>query len=101
MDATITAIIPMRHNSERVSGKNYRLFAGKPLFHHIIQSVIDSRVFHQIVIDTDSPTIIDDAQKNFPQVIILESPPHLRAGEIPMNDVLINAISSLEGTSSR
>ena len=26
------AMVPMRHNSERVRGKNYRPFAGKPLY---------------------------------------------------------------------
>ena len=29
----IAAIVPMRHESERVKQKNYRLFAGKPLIY--------------------------------------------------------------------
>ena len=32
----IAALVPMRHHSQRVPGKNYRPLAGKPLFHHII-----------------------------------------------------------------
>ena len=27
----IVALVPMRHTSERVPGKNYRILAGKPL----------------------------------------------------------------------
>ncbi len=91
-------MLPMRHNSERVPGKNYRDFAGKPLFHHILNSLLESGVFSQVVIDTDSPEIIESAQKYFPSVLILNRPEYLRGGEVPMNDVLLNAISSLEKT---
>ena len=31
---TITALVPMRHHSQRVPGKNYRLLAGRPLYQH-------------------------------------------------------------------
>jgi len=40
-DAKIAALVPMRHNSERVPGKNYRQFAGKPLYTHIIDSLLN------------------------------------------------------------
>ena len=36
----ITALVPMRHQSVRVPMKNYRLLAGKPLFHHIIEALL-------------------------------------------------------------
>ena len=36
----IVALVPMRHHSERVPGKNYRMLAGKPLFHHILDSLL-------------------------------------------------------------
>ncbi len=31
----ITALLPMKGHSERVPNKNLRIFAGKPLFHHV------------------------------------------------------------------
>jgi len=37
----IAALVPMRHHSVRVPGKNYRLLAGRPLFHHILQALLD------------------------------------------------------------
>ena len=37
---TIAAFVPMRHTSERVRGKNYRPLGGKPLFHHIVDSLL-------------------------------------------------------------
>lgn len=93
---TIAAIVPMRHSSERVPGKNYRDFAGKPLYHHVIESLLACNAISTVVIDTDSPTIMEDATRNFPEVLLLERPKHLRAGDIPMNDVLLNTISQVK-----
>jgi CMP-N-acetylneuraminic acid synthetase len=92
----IAAIVPMRHSSERVKGKNYRDFAGKPLYHRVIDSLLACDAISEVVIDTDSPTILEDAAKHYPTVKLLERPEHLRAGEIPMNDVLLNTIGQLE-----
>jgi CMP-N-acetylneuraminic acid synthetase len=86
----------MRHSSERVKGKNYRDFGGKPLYHHIVGSLLACPSIQQVVIDTDSPFILEDAAKHFPAVRLLERPEHLRAGEIPMNDVLLHTTGQLE-----
>lgn len=96
MEGKIVAVVPMRHNSERVPGKNYRMFGGKPLYHHIIRSLLSCPSISEVVIDTDSPTILADAEKNFPRVTLLERPEHLRAGTIPMNDVLMNTIRQVD-----
>jgi CMP-N-acetylneuraminic acid synthetase len=92
----IAAIVPMRHSSERVVGKNYRDFAGKPLYHHVVESLLACSAIGQVVIDTDSPVILEDAAKCFPTVTLLERPAHLRAGDIPMNDVLLNTLNQLD-----
>ncbi|MHB0976063.1 MAG: acylneuraminate cytidylyltransferase family protein [Candidatus Aquicultorales bacterium] len=91
-DTRIAAIVPMRHSSERVPGKNYRPFAGKPLYHYIISTLLATPQVTTVVIDTDSSFIMEDAARHFPGVVVLERPEHLRAGEIPMNDVLLNTI---------
>lgn len=93
---TIAALVPMRHSSERVPGKNYRDFAGKPLFFHVVESLLACKSINKVVIDTDSDTVIEMAQNNFPTVTILKRPEHLRDGSIPMNDVLLNAINQVE-----
>ena len=86
----------MRHSSERVPGKNYRDFAGRPLFHWVVKALQDSGVVDQVVIDTDSPTIREDCATSFPDALVLERPEHLRAGETPMNDVLLHTTSVIE-----
>ena len=78
----------MRHHSQRVPGKNFRLLAGKPLYHHVLDSLLNCPEIDQIVVDTDSPTIIAGLQQDFPQVCIIERPEHLRADDIAMNEVL-------------
>jgi len=94
--AKIAALVPMRHSSERVPGKNYRDFAGVPLYHRIVRSLLDCSLIDEVVIDTDSPVIFEDASKHFPEVKLLERPEHLRAGTVPMNDVLLNDVKQVE-----
>lgn len=93
----IVALVPMRHHSERVIGKNYRDFGGKPLYAHIIQTLTDCPQISKIVVDTDSPDILNGVAEQFPQVILLKRPDHLRAGTTPMNDVLLHDISQVKG----
>ena len=84
----IAALVPMRHHSQRVPGKNYRPLAGRPLYQHILLSLIAVPEVDQIAVDTDSPTIIEGLQDEFSQVIVLERPEHLRDDKIPMNEIL-------------
>lgn len=96
MDIKIAALIPMRHESERVQGKNYRLFAGRPLYHYIIDTLIKCPLISEIMIDTDSPVIMEDAKANFPSVHLIKRPQHLCAGETPMNEVLLHDVTQVD-----
>ena len=84
----IIALVPMRHNSQRVPGKNYRPLAGKPLYQHIIESLLNTPEIAEIVVDTDSAPVMDGLRRDFPQVRLIERPEHLRADAIPMNEIL-------------
>jgi CMP-N-acetylneuraminic acid synthetase len=91
----IVAFVPMRHSSERVVGKNYRPFAGKPLYHHIVETLLACPQIDLVCIDTDSPVIIEEVPQRFPAVKVLIRPEHLRDGAIAMNDVLLNSVSQV------
>jgi CMP-N-acetylneuraminic acid synthetase len=86
----------MRHKSQRVPGKNYRLLAGRPLYQHIISSLLQCPDIDEIVVDTDSPVVMEGLRGAFPQVRILERPEHLRADAIPMNEILAYDTSQVE-----
>ena len=96
MDKNILALVPMRHHSERIHGKNYRSFAGRPLYHHIIGSLLKCPYISGIVIDTDSLTIKEDAIANFPNIKIVDRPLHLKNGSISMNEVLLYDIDRVK-----
>jgi len=90
MSQKLVALIPMRHHSQRVPGKNYRPLAGKPLFHHIIETLLSVVEVDTIVVDTDSEPVMEGLRQYFPQVVIIERPEKLRADDIPMNDILLS-----------
>jgi len=85
----LVALVPMRHHSQRVPGKNYRPLGDRPLFHYIIGSLLACPEIDQVVVDTDSPPVMDGLRQHFPQVTVIERPQHLRADETSMNEVLL------------
>lgn len=92
----IAALVPMRHHSERIVGKNYRSFANEPLYHHIVKALESCELVDEIIIDTDSPLIMEQTATRFPKVSLIERPVHLRAGTVPMNDVLLYDCSQVK-----
>jgi CMP-N-acetylneuraminic acid synthetase len=85
----LVALVPMRHHSQRVPGKNYRMLAGRPLFHHIIETLLAVPEITQIVVDTDSDPVMDSLRVDFPQIKIIVRPERLRADDVSMNDILM------------
>jgi CMP-N-acetylneuraminic acid synthetase len=93
---TFTALVPMRHHSQRIADKNFRSIAGQPLFHHIISSLLACAEISQVVVDTDSQPIIQGLQQYFPDVRILYRPEYLRGDVVSMNEVLLYDTSQVE-----
>jgi CMP-N-acetylneuraminic acid synthetase len=83
------ALVPMRHHSQRVPGKNYRPLAGKPLYQHIIETLLAVPEIGQVLVDTDSDPVMDGLRRDFPQVKVIGRPESLRADTIPMNEILL------------
>ena len=85
---SIAALVPMRHHSQRVPGKNYRELAGQPLFHYILRTLSAVPEITEIAVDTDSEVVMDGLRKHFPNVTVIVRPEHLRPDDVSMNDVL-------------
>ena len=94
----IIALLPMRHNSERIPGKNYRPFGdGRALFEHVLSNLLDCKKINKVVINTDSASIKEICSNKYPNVIIHERPEHLKDGNIPMNEIILSDLEQLDG----
>lgn len=56
---TITCIIPAKGSSLRVSGKNLRLCDGVPLVAHAYRLAVQSEIFDDIIVSTESEKVYD------------------------------------------
>lgn len=92
----IAALVPMRHESLRVPGKNYRNIAGKPLYAWIIETLLAVPEIDLILVDTDSEPIIEGLRQNYPSVRTILRPEALRADTIPMNEILLHDTAQLK-----
>ncbi|MCJ7734289.1 MAG: acylneuraminate cytidylyltransferase family protein, partial [Anaerolineales bacterium] len=92
----IAALVPMRHHSERVPEKNFRLVGGKPLYHHILSTLSRVPELEGIYVDTDSAVIKEGIQEFFPAVNVIDRPEELRADDISMNRIIAHDISLIQ-----
>lgn len=92
----LAALVPMRHHSQRVPGKNYRPLAGKPLFQHILETLQAVPEIDTLVVDTDSEPVMDGVRRLFPNVKLIQRPEHLRADDVPMNDILLHDTAQVQ-----
>ncbi len=92
----IVALVPMRHDSKRVPGKNYRLMNGKPLYAYIIETLLSVPEISQVVVDTDSVPIMEGLAQRYSQVKVLLRPENLRLDTTPTNEILMHDTAQVE-----
>lgn len=92
----IVALIPMRADSKRVPNKNIRSFNGKPLYFHIIRTMLECPLIDEVVVDTNSPKIMEEVPKQFDRVTVIPRPENLCEDTIPMNDILLHDVQQVE-----
>ncbi|CAM1348112.1 cytidylyltransferase domain-containing protein [Tenacibaculum insulae] len=85
----ITALLPMKGNSERVPNKNLRDFNGKPLFFHVLKALNSSRYIDEIIINTDSKQISRIALEEFSDSVIIHDRVESILGDmVSMNEII-------------
>ena len=85
----VIALVPMKGHSERVPNKNICLLSNKPLFFHILQSLLASHYIKKVIINTDSEQISELATDEFGQSVeIACRPEELRGDFISMNKII-------------
>lgn len=85
----ITALLPIKANSVRVRGKNFRNFCHKPLFRWILDTLLSVDIIDQIVINTDAREILIENGLNYSERIIIRDRKSVICGDhVSMNLVL-------------
>lgn len=87
------ALLPMKAHSERVPNKNRRALDGRPLYHHILDTLDSLDEIDRIVIDTDSDDIASEASLLSTKVVIEVRPEHLRGDAVSMNRIIAHDIA--------
>lgn len=85
----VVALLPMKAHSERVSGKNFRELAGKPLFRWILDTLLSVDEIDLVVINTDAREILED--KGLPagsRVLVRDRKEELQGDFTSMNLIL-------------
>ena len=85
----LVGILPMRSGSQRVKNKNLRLLEDKPLFSFVLEEMLRSEVFDQIVVDSNSDEILHSVGLlDLPRVTLSKRPVSLARPETSMVEVL-------------
>lgn len=92
----VVALLPMKGHSERVPGKNFRLFAGKPLFRWILDTLSGIDMISEIVINTDARDLLaSHGLDDRPPIKIRDRAERLRGDSVSMNLVLADDIENV------
>ena len=93
----IVALLPMKATSERVKGKNFREFCGKPLFKWILDTLLEVTEIDQIIINTDARNIlIKNGLVENDRIVIRDRKSELCGDLVSMNSILADDVSNID-----
>lgn len=96
MTMKVLAIIPARAGSKRVKSKNTRLINGRPLIWYTLREAHESQFITHVVVTSDCQQVIDIAE-SFSKVQIIRRPSHLSSDSAKSIDVVLHALTEVEG----
>ena len=90
------ALLPMKANSQRVPGKNFKDFAGKPLFRWILDTLVAMKDIDLVVINTDAHALLIKAGLvESDRVYLRQRPAALCGDEVSMNKIIANDLAAV------
>jgi len=92
----VVALLPMKANSERVPGKNFRNFDGKPLFRWVLDTLLVIDEIERVVINTDARKILaDNGLVDSARVTVRDRRPEICGDLVSMNRVIEDDIAAV------
>jgi CMP-N-acetylneuraminic acid synthetase len=96
MNNNIVALLPLKANSARVRGKNFKDLAGKPLFRWILDNLLSIKDLSKVVINTDARNILkENGLVESDRVVIRDRKLELCGDFVSMNRVLEDDIKAV------
>ncbi len=96
----LTALLPMKAHSARVTSKNFRLIAGKPLFQWILDALLETQYVDTVVINTDARSILTENRLNDGdydgRVVIRDRRDEICGDFVSMNLVIEDDVKSIK-----
>jgi len=93
------ALLPMKANSDRVRGKNFRPFNGKPLFRWILETLLSVEQIDTVIINTDARDILaENGLVDGPRVMIRDRKPEICGDFVSMNLVLADDVANVDAS---
>lgn len=93
----IVALLPMKANSQRVKGKNFKPLHGKPLFKWILDTLLSIEEIDCVIINTDARQILaENGLVESGRVLIRDREPELCGDTVSMNLILADDVEAVE-----
>lgn len=93
----VVALMPMKANSERVRGKNFRDFGGKPLFRWMLDTLESVSSINAVVINTDAREILaKNGLTDGERVLIRDRRPEICGDFVSMNEIIDDDIKHID-----
>ena len=91
------ALLPMKALSARVKGKNFRNFAGKPLFRWILDTLKTVEEIDKIIINTDARHILEEnGLVDSGKVMIRDRKPEICGDHVSMNLIIEDDLQAID-----
>ncbi|MDD5629895.1 MAG: acylneuraminate cytidylyltransferase family protein [Elusimicrobia bacterium] len=89
----IVALLPLKAHSDRIPGKNFRDFQGKPLFRWMLDTLLSVPEISKVVLNTDARAILaGHGLKESERVMIRDRRPEICGDHTSMNLVIADDV---------
>ncbi|MEL6537895.1 MAG: acylneuraminate cytidylyltransferase family protein [Bacteroidota bacterium] len=92
---TVTALVPIKHESERFPNKNFQPFVDQPLYQVILTTLGTVPEIDEIIVNTDSEVVMEGAAK-LPKVRLVQRPEALLGNHITMNTIIASDLGETQ-----
>jgi CMP-N-acetylneuraminic acid synthetase len=93
----IVALLPMKANSERVKGKNFREFNGKPLFRWTLDNLLSIKEIDQIIINTDARDVLaENGLIETKRIVIRDRKQEICGDLVSMNLIIEDDVNNID-----